>query len=262
MAPKTSRSAVNLSRQALKHYRTQNAPSTTCPFASPCSRSFATSASRSSEEAPANELPRWSYTPERMKAPFRIGIRRTPMQTEWLVNDDPKKLDNALASFLGQDGDRLLPDELKWLAVTHKSFDQARRGFNDRLGFLGRQICILEAMHSIVVSPPNYESIPADPYADRRQPFESPALRSLDNLCERQPMDFFKLEKLSKLAKETGLSSVVRWSPRMPNNPVGSGLHPVMSGAVFAIIGAIALQNGAKVAARVARERVLRKILI
>lgn len=31
----------------------------------------------------------------------------------------------------------MLSDEVKWLAVTHKSFDQGRRGFNDRLAFLG-----------------------------------------------------------------------------------------------------------------------------
>lgn len=53
------------------------------------------------------------------------------------MNEDPKKLDDALNKFLGRDGERLLPDELKWLAVTHKSFDQGRRGFNDRLAFLG-----------------------------------------------------------------------------------------------------------------------------
>jgi large subunit ribosomal protein L15 len=40
---------------------------------------------------------------------------------------------------LGNGGDQVLSDELKWLAVTHKSFDQGRRGFNDRLAFLGTE---------------------------------------------------------------------------------------------------------------------------
>jgi hypothetical protein len=31
----------------------------------------------------------------------------------------------------------VLSDEVKWLAVTHKSFDHGRRGFNDRLAYLG-----------------------------------------------------------------------------------------------------------------------------
>lgn len=38
---------------------------------------------------------------------------------------------------LGEGGDKILSEEVKWLAVTHKSFDQGRRGFNDRLAFIG-----------------------------------------------------------------------------------------------------------------------------
>ncbi|KAI2643210.1 RNase III domain-containing protein [Xylaria nigripes] len=260
MASTASRSSVRLSRQTIRHYRTQKSPSLTCPLGS-TSRTFATSAPRPSEEA-ATEAPRWSYTPERMKAPFPIGTgpKRYVAKTPWLVNEDPKKLDNALNTFLGCDGDRLLSDDLKWLAVTHKSFDQARRGFNDRIGFLGRQICIMEAMQSIINSPPHYDSIPLDPYADKRQPFENSALRSLDNLYGRQPLDIFKIEKVAKLALATGLAEVVRWRPRMPDNIVGSGLHPVLTGAVYAIIGAIALHNGGKIANKIARERVLRKL--
>jgi large subunit ribosomal protein L15 len=72
-----------------------------------------------------------------MKAPFSPHITRDPARSRWKVNDDPKKLDDALNRFLGRDGERMLPEELKWLAVTHKSFDQGRRGFNDRLAFLG-----------------------------------------------------------------------------------------------------------------------------
>jgi large subunit ribosomal protein L15 len=38
---------------------------------------------------------------------------------------------------LGEGGDKLLSEEVKWLAVTHQSYDQGRRGFNDRLSYLG-----------------------------------------------------------------------------------------------------------------------------
>jgi hypothetical protein len=34
-------------------------------------------------------------------------------------------------------GAALLRDETKWLAVTHKTFDQGKRGFNERLAFYG-----------------------------------------------------------------------------------------------------------------------------
>lgn len=38
---------------------------------------------------------------------------------------------------LGREGDKMLPEEVKWLAVTHKSFDYGRRGFNTKLAYFG-----------------------------------------------------------------------------------------------------------------------------
>ncbi|KAI1487816.1 RNase III domain-containing protein [Biscogniauxia mediterranea] len=251
MALNTSRPAASLSRQALRHCRAR-------PVVSSCA--FATSAPRQVEAGAAVDAPRWARTPERMKAPFSPHIIRDPSRSVWHVNEDPQKLDDALARFLGRGGGRMLPDELKWLAVTHKSFDQGRRGFNDRLAFLGRQICVLEATQSILTSTANFVEPEADPYADRREPIKSPALRNVDNLTQLQPSDLFTLEKVAKLALDTGLTEVVRWKPRMPENIKGSGFEPVMAGAVYAIVGAVSLQHGGKVASRVVRERVLSKL--
>lgn len=92
----------------------------------------------SSESTQANNetaKPRWSYTPPGAKAPFRL--RYNPNRPEFHVNEDPAVLDQFFIRFLGNGGEKLLSDEVKWLAVTHKSFDQGRRGFNDRLAFLG-----------------------------------------------------------------------------------------------------------------------------
>ncbi|GAP92963.2 putative RNase iii domain-containing protein [Rosellinia necatrix] len=196
----------------------------------------------------------------RMKAPFSPHIQKNPNPRPWQVNEDPQKLDQALVAFLGRDGDKLLPEELKWLAVTHKSFDQGRRGFNDRLAFFGRQLCLLEATESIIISPKKYDTIPADPFAEEREPFEDPSLRSVDNLSITQPSELFTLDQLAKLAVATGLSKVVRWKPRMHENLAGSGLPAVMASAVYALVGAIALQNGAKTAGRIVRERIIRKV--
>jgi large subunit ribosomal protein L15 len=70
-----------------------------------------------------------------MTAPVRS---RLPRRDEpWKVNEDPKQLDRIYERFLGPGGDKLLTEETKWLAVTHKSFDHGRRGFNDRLSYLG-----------------------------------------------------------------------------------------------------------------------------
>lgn len=56
----------------------------------------------------------------------------------WKCNEDPAVLDQFYIRFLGREGAKLLSEEVKWLAVTHKSFDQGRRGFNDRLAFFGK----------------------------------------------------------------------------------------------------------------------------
>ncbi|KAI0377963.1 ribonuclease-III-like-domain-containing protein [Hypomontagnella monticulosa] len=249
----TSRPAARLSRQVVRSCRSQSAAPSCRPTAS-----FSTSATCRSERT--GEIPRWMRTPERMKAPFSPHITKDPARSVWKVNEDPKKLDDALNNVLGRDGERMLPDELKWLAVTHKSFDQGRRGFNDRLAFLGRQICILECTQSIITSPPSYQEPENDPFADRRKPFEDPVLRGIDNLSERQPSEVFSMEKLAKFAMDTGLAGVVRWKPRMPDNIKGSGFDPVMTGAVFALIGAVALQQGSKIASRIVRERLMKRM--
>lgn len=136
----SSRSAARFSRRALRCCRNQTTTAGALPLLRPAANAFSTSSAAPQSEAPATteaRLPRWMRTPEKMKAPFSPHITKDPSRSIWKVNEDPKKLDEALNRFLGRDGERLLPDELKWLAVTHKSFDQGRRGFNDRLAFLG-----------------------------------------------------------------------------------------------------------------------------
>ena len=81
------------------------------------------------------EGPRWASTPPRMMAPVRS---KPPVpNNDFRANTDPLKLDSVYNNFFGRGGDRMLTEEVKWLAVTHKSFDHGRRGFNDRLSFLG-----------------------------------------------------------------------------------------------------------------------------
>ncbi|KAI1450100.1 ribonuclease-III-like-domain-containing protein [Annulohypoxylon stygium] len=251
----TSRSAARLARQAARANKSQSlAP--LAPSYCLASSSFSTSATRPSQ---LEDRPRWSYTPEKMKAPFSPHITKDPLRSVWRVNEDPEKLDEVLNHILGRDGARMLPEELKWLAVTHKSFDQGRRGFNDRLAFLGRQICVLECTQYIVASSPSNKQY-EDPFSHRREPFEDNVVRSVDNLSEKQPSDMLNPQKLAQFAFDTGLTTVVRWKPRLPENIKGSGFDPIMSGAVYAIIGAIALQQGGKIASRVVRDRILNKL--
>lgn len=82
-----------------------------------------------------HQPPRWRATPVRMKAPFRS--KPAVYGNDFPCNEDPDKLDRAYIKTLGNRGDELLAEDVKWLAVTHKSFDHGRRGFNDRLAYLG-----------------------------------------------------------------------------------------------------------------------------
>ena len=81
------------------------------------------------------ERPRWQSTPARMVAPVRS--RPKPIDNEFQVNEDPQRLDQVYKQILGTGGEKVLTEDVKWLAITHKSYDHGRRGFNDRLAFLG-----------------------------------------------------------------------------------------------------------------------------
>jgi len=84
---------------------------------------------------PQNRVPRYARTPEAMRAP--VSLKRHLPANRFLCNEDPAVLGRVFVALLGTGGDRVLSDEVMWLAVTHKSFDQGRRGYNDRLSCIG-----------------------------------------------------------------------------------------------------------------------------
>lgn len=247
MALNPSRTALTLSCKALPRCCAP-AQSTAHRLASSVRHLSTPSARHNADFAGATadmqERPRWSYTPERMKGPgFSINIVKDPSRTVWEVNEDPAKLDAVYNRLLGPKGDRTLTDEIKWLAITHKSFDQGRRGFNTRLAYFGvfptstplpepslpsglhergglirnrtgRLILALETTRHIMVTPGAARDSPVrDQFG--REPFQHHALANVDKLSTRQPRDFASKEKLAKLAIEVGLPGVVRWKPRM-----------------------------------------------
>ena len=66
-----------------------------------------------------------------------VRTRQRNQASAFKINSDPEKLDAALKRMIGNGAPSMLPEEIKWLAVTHKSFDHGRRGNNDRLSYLG-----------------------------------------------------------------------------------------------------------------------------
>lgn len=186
------------------------------------------------------------------------GTPNRPFRPEhvFTVNEDPEKLDKVLTRVLGKDGDRLLTEEVKWLAVTHKSFDHGRRGFNDRLAFLGKRIVELQAsLHMIAASATIPE--PSTPDQWGREPFKHPVLEGLAGLTMERKLEVLNKKRTAKLASKYGLSSVLRWKPNQPAKWIESGIDVILTQALYAIVGAVSLQNGGEVANRIARERIL-----
>ncbi|OAL33127.1 hypothetical protein AYO20_07609 [Fonsecaea nubica] len=221
------------------------------------SRHVSTAAPQFSEmEVDAEKPPRWSQTPPALKAPVRVRPPR--IQTPLKINKDQRKLDDFYVKFLGRDGDKMLSEETKWLAVTNKSFDAGRRGFNDRLAFFGKRILELQCSLGLisVADASRYpKSQEQDPYG--RQPFRHPATESVECLLGGAHHWFTSHKQLSTLAEQYGLPEVVRWHPRDPERLQASGSELVYSQAILAIIGALALEQGGAVANQIAKEKVL-----
>ncbi|MCJ1246780.1 hypothetical protein MMC30_003989 [Trapelia coarctata] len=190
-----------------------------------------------------------------MVAPVRLKTHKP--YNEYAVNEDPRRLDQVYVQVLGQGGDKMLTEEVKWLAVTHKSFDQGRRGYNDRLAFFGKRIVDLQTSLAVLNTQPNPELFapPPDPFG--REPFQHPALETLPQLTEEVRKDSKGKRRMAEIAERYGLMSVLRWKPRMASDLEGSGSTLALTQALYAIIGAVALQRGGEVAAQVTRERIL-----
>lgn len=141
----------------------------------------------------------------------------------------------------------------QWQSLTHKSFDHARRPFNDRLALLGRRILELQTSLLLLQQPtPAAASTESDPYI-----FTHPSLEGLSNLSAPAKTSIINKTRLAQLAGTYGLDKVVRWRPRKSDRLESSGRDVVLAQAVYAVVGAVALRKGGDVAGRVARERVL-----
>ncbi|KAL2062676.1 hypothetical protein VTL71DRAFT_5748 [Oculimacula yallundae] len=253
--------ASNTTRRSLQTFIRQARP--VCECAKPRTSSIRQfSVSRPKKDAEyeteGEQRPRWSYTPERMKAPYPWRIKDTTKQ--WECNSDPKRLDRFYINFLGRGGDKVLTDEIKWLAITHKSFDQGRRGFNDRLAFFGRRILNMQTNIALIHSPTATKTQSAADPSDDRLHFAHPALEGLQNLTDAPISEILTKDRLGPLATQMGMREIMRWTPRNLDNMESSGIDVVLTTSLYAIIGAIALQRGGNIAARVVNENVLKPL--
>ncbi|KAM0723705.1 hypothetical protein Q7P37_000693 [Cladosporium fusiforme] len=218
-------------------------------------RSFSTTVAKSAG-APSPDEPRWKQTPPQMQMPFRL--RPQPNQPVWKVNDKVELVDDAFDKFVGHAGGKgmrgrdVLPEEIKWQSLTHKSFDHGRRPFNDKLAYLGKRILDLQTSLLLVQQPLSPEHTKDDVYV-----FSHPSLTGLENITPHAKSTTLDKRRLAQLAGSYGLDKVVRWKPKKTDRLESSGADVVLAQAVYAIVGAVALQKGGDVAAQIAKERIL-----
>lgn len=138
------------------------------------------------------------------------------------------------------------------MAVTHKSFDHARQGFNDRLAFLGKRIVDVQTNTALLNAPET-----PGPKPPKEEVFQHESLEGLENVTNFAKNSILDRSRLAKLAVSYGVDKVVRWKPKKSDNLVGSGIDTVLAHTMYSIIGALALQRGGEVAAKTVRERIL-----
>ena len=124
----------------------------------------------------------------------------------------------------------MLSEETKWLAVTHKSFDHGRRGFNDRLAFLGKlhdtsivagltifsgkRVVELQASLGLLSTTDSSIYLKDNEDSYGRQPFQHPAINAVDVLSGGARTYFTHHRQMSNIATKYGISEIVRWLPK------------------------------------------------
>ncbi|KAF2864593.1 hypothetical protein K470DRAFT_208478 [Piedraia hortae CBS 480.64] len=211
------------------------------------------------------DAPRWKQTPPAMKMPFRL--RPVPDQPEWKVNGDMETLDQWYDEFLRrvvsppQRGRDILPEEIKWLAITHKSFDHGRRGFNERLAYLGKRFVDLQVSLALLKVPASkvagavaglggLEDVEPAPGA-----FQHGDLKRLENVSKRRLIT--SPRNSSRLAREYRMQEIIRWKPMRTDKLRTSGEDTVLASSLYGVVGAITLHCGASFAEKVVRDRLL-----
>jgi large subunit ribosomal protein L15 len=167
----------------------------------------------------AQSLPRWARTPAAMKAPHRI--RPKTDQDTIAINSDPAVLDSFYTRFLGPGGAETLPEDIKWLAVTHKSFDQGRRGFNERLVFFGRKIVELQTSLALLDTPKRKGWLERAGMEDKfgRKPFVHPATVACTEVRWEDMVKALEKKRMAQLCETYGGREVLRWQPKQVTMP-------------------------------------------
>lgn len=159
-----------------------------------------------------------------------------------------------MTEFLSEHGENASNMRIKqWQALTHKSFDHGGRPFNDKLAYLGKRILDLQTSLVLLQQPLS----PENQVNKHLYVFAHPSLSGLENITPHAKSTTLDKRRLAQLAGTYGLDKVTRWKPRKTDRLESSGVEVVLAQTMYAIVGAVALQNGGDVAAKLAKERIL-----
>jgi large subunit ribosomal protein L15 len=207
---------ITLARQSTAQASTSTTSTSSPPPTSSTTPISLHNAAGTSTYAPDNaqSLPRWARTPAAMKAPYRI--RPKTDQDAIIINSDPAVLDSFYTRFLGPGGAETLPEDIKWLAVTHKSFDQGRRGFNERLVFFGRKIVELQTSLALLDTPKRKGWMERAGMEDKfgRKPFVHSATVACTEVRWEEQVKALEKKRMAQLCESYGGREVIRWQPK------------------------------------------------
>lgn len=122
----------------------------------------------------------------------------------------------------------------------------------------GKRITELQTSLALLDAP--QPSIPAKQDPFHRSIEEDQPLSGIENVTSRLVARSIDKARLAELAERYGLDKVIRWKPRQVHRLKSSGMETVLAHTIYAIIGAVALRKGGKVAADIVRLRVLRPL--
>jgi large subunit ribosomal protein L15 len=113
-------------------------------------------------------------------------------------------------------------------------------------------------LRSLKPTPTTYRSLDGTHY-EQPEPFLHNDYKSLENVTSANIDAIMDAKRLEPLINESGLIEIMRWKPARVTDVIGSGQMAIAIECLFAIVGAVALQKGGDVAARLAREKILGK---
>lgn len=225
------------------------------PKLNPSARALSTESSDQYEpQAGTQGRPCWAATPPRMTAPVRS--KPPVLGNEFPINESQELLDEVFDNVLGRKGHEMLPKEAMWLAVTHKSFDHGKRGYNDRLAFFGLIQTTYESIGTgtdtkvsigqrivnlqkslFLASRSSATPISSRPDMYGRIPFQHPALDGVQNLlstdsrdAQDDPRFLGERRDIALLAERYRLPRVIRWRPKCVSADRNSTLLPSAKG--------------------------------